>query len=216
MENPNTLNSIFQIATDISTPLALAGFICTILFLIFRKLLASRLLRPVTGQHTFVILMTIIKDLLWLSILALIAGGVGYVANLRFGNTNNPDLVAAGPRIDLNAALKLVFLDLHNIGKKPARRGRATLFGLNEDRTSRRKLAEADILGAGTNVLPGYNGHADLRIDTELPDLFLACIIYHDDDNNTLQKAFLFRLGTIKSNEASLDELEPPDAKACR
>jgi hypothetical protein len=96
------------------------------------------------------------------------------------------------------------------------RRERATLFGLNEVRTSRRELAEGPIVGAGTNVTPGYNGQADLQFDGELPDLFLACVTYYGDDNNRLLQPFLFRLGAIKSNEAPLDELEPPAPEICK
>jgi hypothetical protein len=158
--------------------------------------------------------MTIIRGLIWLSVIALIVGGLGYIAKLSF--KNDPNLVSAGPRINFNAVRKSVFLDFHNSGPTPARRGRAKLFGLNEVRTSRRELAEGPIVGAGTNVIAGYNGHADLQFEGELPDLFLACVTYYDDDNNLLRKPFLFRLGTIKSNEAPLDELQPPDADACK
>ena len=168
------LATIFQIATNISTPLALAGFIFTITFFILRQLLASRLLRPLTSQHTFAILMTIIKGLFWISVIALIVGGLGYIAKLSF--RHGPNLVSAGPRINFNAARKTVFLDFHNSGPTPARQGHATLFGLNEGGTSPRKLAEGRIVGAGTNVIPGYNGHADLQFDGELPNLFLACV----------------------------------------
>src|SRR5260370_3556798 len=134
------MTTIFQIGNNITTPLALAGFICTITLFIFRQLLASRLLRPVTGQHTFTIIMSIIKGLLWLSIIAVIVGGLGYIAKLSF--KKDPNLISAGPRINFNAVRRSVVLDFHNSGPMPARRGRATLFGLNEDRTSRQALAE--------------------------------------------------------------------------
>jgi hypothetical protein len=126
------------------------------------------------------------------------------------GPSKEPKLDSAGPKIRLDATPPIVSLDFHNSGGSTAKRGAVRLIGLNEARTSRRELGKGDIIGAGTNVLRDYNGHAEIRVAGELPDLFLACTVYYDDDNKTSQKAFLFRMGDVRNNEAPLNELETP------
>src|SRR5260370_8130208 len=69
------MNAFLRIATNVATPLALAGLISTILFFIVKQLLSSRLLRPVKSEHTFLILKTIIACLFWLSLASLIICG---------------------------------------------------------------------------------------------------------------------------------------------
>ena len=129
-------------------------------------------------------------------------------------NANEPELASAGPTItmwpDKPKEPKVVVLDFINIGKKPGRLGTATLFGLNEDHTHPRKLDEVPIVGT---MVPGWNVRAKLTFNSELPALFLACVIYYDLDNSPLTQAFLYRL---PSNTAQLNELETPDyGKVC-
>jgi DNA invertase Pin-like site-specific DNA recombinase len=106
---------------------------------------------------------------------------------------NQPDLATAGPRADLRSESRAVELEFTNIGKKTARHGSATLFGVGTDKIwpHKRKLGEAPISGAGTNVVPGWNGHAQIIFRGEIPDLFLACVVYYDDTNHIVQQAFL-------------------------
>jgi hypothetical protein len=109
-------------------------------------------------------------------------------------------------------------LDFTNIGKKPARHGSATLFevGRGNNWSHKRKLGEAPIIGAGTNIVPGWNGHAQITFLGEIPDLFLACVVYHDDANNILQQAFLFDITNAKAHDGGLlNEIEKPGAEAC-
>jgi hypothetical protein len=44
---------ILEIATQIGTPLALAGLSIAVLFLIYRALISSQLLSTVTASHSF-------------------------------------------------------------------------------------------------------------------------------------------------------------------
>jgi hypothetical protein len=127
-------------------------------------------------------------------------------------HANQPELASAGPSADFHNDPKSVSLEFTNIGKKPARRGVATLFGVDKDKdwAHKQQLGEAAIVGAGTNVVPGYHGSAKLTFSGKIPDLFLACVTYYDDSNNLLRQAFLLAPG-----REFLDELEPPSAKVC-
>jgi hypothetical protein len=105
----------------------------------------------------------------------------------------------------------------NNIGRKPARRGGATLFTVSEDGAQREKLGQASITGAGTNVFPGYGGQAEFSIDMQkFLGSFLVCTTYFDEGGKTYAQAFAFRLGAERENEVALEELLPPDYKVCR
>ena len=103
---------------------------------------------------------------------------------------NAPKLALAGPRIDLRAEPKTVWLDFANTGRNPARQGKAILFevGKDKDWAHKRQVGEADIIGAGTSVMPGYNGRAEIRFSGQLPGFLLACVSYHDEDNRLYQQ----------------------------
>ena len=80
------MTTFLQIATNIATPLALAGLVFTILFLVIRQILSSHLLRKITSDHTFIILMVVIRGLLWLYFAALLIGSASYFITLSFGS----------------------------------------------------------------------------------------------------------------------------------
>jgi hypothetical protein len=106
--------------------------------------------------------------------------------------------------------------ELRQHRKAGARRGSAKLFALNPDGTRGQKLGEAPIVGAGTNVAPGYHGSAQFRFDGGSYDRFLACVIYYDDSNEMIPQAFAFRIGKIDSDpETTLDEIEQPNYREC-
>jgi hypothetical protein len=56
--------------------------------------LASKLLKPVQGEGTLTIILTIIKGLLWLSAVALIVGTVSYVIKITIGKESKEALHA--------------------------------------------------------------------------------------------------------------------------
>jgi hypothetical protein len=147
----------------------------------------------------------------WIAVIAFGYANFRAFDHERTKASHPPKLDTAGPRILLNATAPIVRLDYHNSGSSTAKRGAVRLIGLNDGKTSRRELGKADIIGAGTNVLPNYNGQAEIEVSGELPDLFLACTVYYDDDNQVLKKAFLFRIGTTRNNEVPLNEIETPD-----
>jgi hypothetical protein len=66
-----------------------------------------------------------------------------------------------------------------NNGKEPVRRGTAALFTLGEGADKGKPLGQADIKGAGSSVLPGYNGSSMFSFDmSNFLGLFLVCTVF--------------------------------------
>jgi hypothetical protein len=126
---------------------------------------------------------------------------------------SQPELASAGSRVDLRDP-KSVLLEFTNIGKRPARRVFATFFGVNKDRNwnDKQKLGEASKQGIGKDIVPGRSADVSIPFSGQTPDLFLACVIYYDEDNRLLRQAFLVTRGPV---EGTLDELETPNAEVC-
>src|SRR6266446_280152 len=74
--------SILEIATKVSTPLALAGITTGILYLLYRLLLKSGLLSQVGTTHSFRIINRVVTFLFILALVATILGISGYIAVL--------------------------------------------------------------------------------------------------------------------------------------
>jgi predicted PurR-regulated permease PerM len=73
------VTSIFDIATHISTPLMLAGFLAAAFFLIARQLLAKNFFSKLTADSSAGIIKQVISALFVLSLVAMVLGFVGYV-----------------------------------------------------------------------------------------------------------------------------------------
>jgi hypothetical protein len=134
-----------------------------------------------------------------------------------FQSPNVPELTSTGGSLDWRSPGTSGSFQWQNTGKKPARRGIATLYALDKDRAHQKKLGEAPITGAGTNVIPRYNGQAKIYFETEeVPDTLLVCTIYFDETKEYHQ-AFLFRrLGPAhpeKPGTISIEEIAPPNYK---
>jgi hypothetical protein len=155
----------------------------------------------------------------WVLILLVGVVSLGFVvANYRLQlNANRPELITAGPRINLNTHPESLVVYWGNIGRKPARRGIATLFTVSEDRKQKQKIATANITGAGSNVNPGSGGQAEFSVDMQkFLGTFLTCVEYFDDVGVAYRQAFLFRVGAeVVTGVKSLDELAPPDYQHC-
>ncbi len=73
------MNKIFEIASNISTPLALSGFIAAILFLIFRKILSLSIFSKLAKKESTEIIKRIIFYLFILAVISMILGFFGYI-----------------------------------------------------------------------------------------------------------------------------------------
>ncbi|MDB5227242.1 MAG: hypothetical protein JWN78_1435 [Bacteroidota bacterium] len=73
------MNKIFQIATNISTPLMLAGFFAAAFFFIARQIIKANIFPQLTKQLSSDIIKIIIERLFVLALTAMILGFVGYI-----------------------------------------------------------------------------------------------------------------------------------------
>jgi len=84
------MNAIFDIASRIATPLALAGFFGAILFIIVRQILQGRFITTVRRPDSARILFRIINLLFILCLVGMILGFTGYMLRLSAGNPKAP------------------------------------------------------------------------------------------------------------------------------
>lgn len=73
------MEKLFQIATTISTPLALGGLFAVIFFFIIKQMLAKDIFSPLTKSSSFNILKTIVDRLFVLALIAMLLGFAGYI-----------------------------------------------------------------------------------------------------------------------------------------
>ena len=83
------MGKIFEIASQVSTPLALAGFFAAVLFFVFRQIVAKNIFPRLTAAIGADLLRLIIDRLFVLALVAMLLGFAGYIV---------PKLFAPGPQ----------------------------------------------------------------------------------------------------------------------
>lgn len=73
------MENIFELATKISTPLALGGFAFAIFFLILKQLIAKGLLQQISVRASTEVIKIIIDRLFILALVAMVLGFAGYI-----------------------------------------------------------------------------------------------------------------------------------------
>ena len=73
------MDKIFEIATNISNPLMLAGFLAAAFFFIARQIIKANIFPQLTKQLTGDIIKIIIERLFILALIAMILGFIGYI-----------------------------------------------------------------------------------------------------------------------------------------
>jgi hypothetical protein len=136
------------------------------------------------------------------------------IANYRLTvAANRPELASNGFDIELTPQPHVV-VHLENVGRKIARRGKATLFSLTNVDGATVEIGSTSIIGAGTNVFGGYGSTA--RFDSPsiaAAGFFLVCAIYFDDSNAKYEQAFLFERSQVA--QFAYTELASPDVSRC-
>lgn len=128
---------------------------------------------------------------------------------------NRPELVSIQAKLSVVPAAtppEWVSLTWNNTGKRSAVRGTVTLFTVSDDGKRHEKYSQSEIFAGGTTTLTpilSYGSALLLPVDMhKFLGLFLACVKYHDEDNNSYKQAFLFGLADHLDNFITrLDEL---------
>ena len=84
------MEKIFEISSNISTPLALAGFISSILFFILKQIIAKKIYPELTKKDSSKIIVIIINKVFILSLVATILGFLGFIVNASIQNETEP------------------------------------------------------------------------------------------------------------------------------
>jgi hypothetical protein len=93
---PTTTVRLFQVASRIKTPLALAGGSLVLLYAVYHQVLALPVFSQVGAQPTFVLLQGVLNKMFWFALVALILGVGSYIftAVLKQKLQNNRSSVA--------------------------------------------------------------------------------------------------------------------------
>jgi hypothetical protein len=158
----------------------------------------------------------------WLPILLVSSASlcVGLANYWLQSKANEPSLASNGGRLDEARTPATLRVDWIDVGKRPARRGHAVLFTVDEQKNfrAREKMSEASIIGPGTSVFPNYVGSAEFKgVDmTRFKGRFLVCATYFDEASAVYNQAFVFRPGEGLIGEIPLLEEAPPGYDICR
>ena len=157
----------------------------------------------------------------WVGILILLVSLTALYFNIRSyylqQSVNMPNLVSLGPKIYSDNQTASIVFAWFNIGRRPVVAGRALLFAISKDQTKRHKIGEATISGG----LPGNGATAKMSVDMHQSlELFLVCATYVDNNDQSYQQAYLYRLGRPSDgpNEIPLVEESQsgtPSAEVC-
>jgi hypothetical protein len=89
------MNSVFETAAKVSTPLALAGFIAAAFFLLCRQIIAREIFPALTKRDSHGLLSLIVNRLFSLSLVAMLLGFVGFI-QLRAGEKGGLKVIGPG------------------------------------------------------------------------------------------------------------------------
>lgn len=73
------LIKIFGVAEKVKTPLALAGLVVIVLYLIFRQVLSLDVFSNIGASNTFALLQTVLSMLFWLAVTSILLGVSSYI-----------------------------------------------------------------------------------------------------------------------------------------
>lgn len=76
------MNTLFEIASAVKTPLALAGIVVVVLYLIFKGILKLNIYPELTRRDTFQLLNRIMTYLFILALIAIVLGFIAYILPL--------------------------------------------------------------------------------------------------------------------------------------
>lgn len=102
------MGKIFEIASQVSTPLALAGFFAAVLFFVFRQIVAKNIFPRLTAAIGADLLRLIIDRLFVLALVAMLLGFAGYIVPKLFAPSPEPVSRSATPTVNVGAVSDVV------------------------------------------------------------------------------------------------------------
>ena len=102
------MGKIFEIASQVSTPLALAGFFAAVLFFVFRQIVAKNIFPRLTAAIGADLLRLIIDRLFVLALVAMLLGFAGYIVPKLFDHGPEPASRNESPTVNVDAVSYVV------------------------------------------------------------------------------------------------------------
>ena len=94
------MDKLFEVASNVSTPLALGGFLAAVLFWIFRQIVAKDIFPRLNAAVGAELLKLIVERLFVLALIAMVLGFVAYILVTMLPPPKSRDPVAFPPKFD--------------------------------------------------------------------------------------------------------------------
>jgi hypothetical protein len=147
------MNPIIEIATRVSTPLALSGLVAAFLFFIFRQIIAKNIFPNLTAALSGTIILTIINRLFVLALVAMILGFFGYVLKAVAGQSKPPHETVQDAPIIINSSGRLNRI----AGNGQCKGDERSWVNVTSD-------VKIGLLGVRTGETPGEENQVDIRV----------------------------------------------------
>lgn len=179
------MDKIFELATSISTPLALSGFFAAIVFYIFRQIVAKNIFPKLTAAVGARVLRFIIEKLFILALVAMVLGFIAYLATVLL--PHRPEAGSEQSRLE-------------------------TLVGDLESSSMERRILSASLLG---NIEPKSGNEADnlVRVLESFINRrgALGKNRSNDNANQDLSAALTSLSSILKNADAHSFHVHPPE-----
>jgi hypothetical protein len=179
------MSKVFEIATNISTPLMLAGFLAAVVFFIFRQILKNQ--EPLRNKSHNTIVILIINKLFILALIAMVLGFIGWIIKARKESQNQ------------NHKSKMVLNVFYD--KRPAHRVWVSGTNVRDNRST-------DIYGSVELIF-------DKVLDSDSIDLFFKSVEFDIDTVLTVLYKSYHKFHFFKKEKPNIDSpinkpIKPP------
>lgn len=99
------MQDIFQIASNVSTPLALGGFVTAVLFFIFRQILKKDIFPSFTKTASAEVIKIVVDRLFILALISMVLGFAGFVISNRINASPSTDKINSLDKLELSASV---------------------------------------------------------------------------------------------------------------
>jgi hypothetical protein len=110
-----------------------------------------------------------------------------------------------------NRSKRLYF---NNARESIAWRAKSLLFPMEGKNPTYQSFGEADVAGAGGRIFPGFSSQAEFDLPIEVPNRFLACVVY-SDESDTFTQAFVLALQKGQNGQLTVIEESEAQSSIC-